>query len=602
MAFPDSLDAFSTKVDGVDDVMAEHVNSLQTSVVNIQTLLLQRYERNLIPNSLIHDLWPGGFTFNDVADNTAIANGWRILTNGTEPDLVALSGASPTSAYPRRLRFTFDTTNCQLGLVAYLSSRDTTALRGKVVSVSVAALAEQAMNLRLGVAVWTGTADAYTTDIVGTWGTGNPTLASSWAYIGTPASIVVQNGGDALIRIANENLTVPTTAINLAVFIWTPDLQTTSDRFYLAAAQLEIGVKATNFAPRSYQEEANRVTGGPLLADGRLSLVTANPAPTGDTTAATTVYYVPYKGNRLSLYIGSEWVTRTFQELSLTVPSTVYRLFDIFAYDNAGTITLEALSWTQATGISAISGATNATPIVITANGHGLSNGDLVAIASVGGNTAANGIWSIDNIAANTFELAGSTGSGAYTSGGSWYKLNQTRATALTTQDGRYVKSGDPTRLYLGTGMTTGTSGQIEDSSTRRFLWNYYNRLIARFVITDSTSHTYTSATTRVYRNLNTNKIDLVMGVSEESILTTLQMEFNFDTGDGESSAGVGLNNSGTATSLLNRVTDVFHGRYLTNLSNVLAVEGYNFMQMTEAGAATSPDFLRAILRGQFLG
>lgn len=74
-------------------------------------------------------------------------------------------------------------------------------------------------------------------------------------------------------------------------------------------------------------------------------------------------------------------------------------------------------------GIKAISGATNATPIVITATGHGFSNGDLVYIDGVGGNAAANGLWKIANQATNTFELqrpdgTNAVGSGSYTSGG----------------------------------------------------------------------------------------------------------------------------------------------------------------------------------------
>jgi len=71
----------------------------------------------------------------------------------------------------------------------------------------------------------------------------------------------------------------------------------------------------------------------------------------------------------------------------------------------------------------AISDATNASPIVITANSHGLSNGDRAMITAVGGNTAANGIWTVANAAANTFELSGSTGNGAYTSGGFVVKI-----------------------------------------------------------------------------------------------------------------------------------------------------------------------------------
>jgi hypothetical protein len=79
-------------------------------------------------------------------------------------------------------------------------------------------------------------------------------------------------------------------------------------------------------------------------------------------------------------------------------------------------------------GVKAITGATNATPVVITATAHGFTNGDLVLTGSVGGNLSANGIFKIANVAANTFELTdpitGSNvaGSAAYTSGG--YAVN----------------------------------------------------------------------------------------------------------------------------------------------------------------------------------
>jgi hypothetical protein len=88
----------------------------------------------------------------------------------------------------------------------------------------------------------------------------------------------------------------------------------------------------------------------------------------------------------------------------------------------AGTVKAALLDVT-AVG-SAITGATNATPIVVTSTAHGLSNGDLVADFSVGGNTAANGVFRVANVAANTYELtdpdtgANIAGSGAYTSGG----------------------------------------------------------------------------------------------------------------------------------------------------------------------------------------
>jgi hypothetical protein len=68
----------------------------------------------------------------------------------------------------------------------------------------------------------------------------------------------------------------------------------------------------------------------------------------------------------------------------------------------------------------AVTGATNASPIVVTSTGHSLNTGDAVSISGVAGNTAANGVFTVTKIDANTFSLNGSTGNAAYVSGGTW--------------------------------------------------------------------------------------------------------------------------------------------------------------------------------------
>jgi hypothetical protein len=68
----------------------------------------------------------------------------------------------------------------------------------------------------------------------------------------------------------------------------------------------------------------------------------------------------------------------------------------------------------------AVSGATNASPIVVTSAGHSLNTGDAISISGVAGNTAANGTFTVTKVDANTFSLNGSTGNAAYTSGGTW--------------------------------------------------------------------------------------------------------------------------------------------------------------------------------------
>jgi hypothetical protein len=67
-----------------------------------------------------------------------------------------------------------------------------------------------------------------------------------------------------------------------------------------------------------------------------------------------------------------------------------------------------------------VTGATNASPIVITTPGTstGISNGNIVTVSGVVGNTAANGTWTVANLATGggntTFQLATSTGNGAF--------------------------------------------------------------------------------------------------------------------------------------------------------------------------------------------
>jgi hypothetical protein len=88
--------------------------------------------------------------------------------------------------------------------------------------------------------------------------------------------------------------------------------------------------------------------------------------------------------------------------------------------------------------LKAITAATNASPIVVTVTSHGWSNGDVVVINGVGGNTAANGTWVIAGVTANTFNLTtlpaeggsalNSTGNAAYTSGGKAINLSVSSA------------------------------------------------------------------------------------------------------------------------------------------------------------------------------
>lgn len=65
-----------------------------------------------------------------------------------------------------------------------------------------------------------------------------------------------------------------------------------------------------------------------------------------------------------------------------------------------------------------ITGATNASPIVVTQVAHGYTDGQVIVVWDVYGNHAANGVWTVANKTDDTYELAGSTGSGTFLSVG----------------------------------------------------------------------------------------------------------------------------------------------------------------------------------------
>lgn len=101
-----------------------------------------------------------------------------------------------------------------------------------------------------------------------------------------------------------------------------------------------------------------------------------------------------------------------------------------------------------------ITAASNASPIVLTITAHGLATGDRVTVASVGGNTAANGDWVVTRVDADTFSLDGSTGNSAYTSGGT-----ATRLLRLQSLSSKGSTQGTIVKTRLVCNLATVTNG-----------------------------------------------------------------------------------------------------------------------------------------------
>lgn len=248
------------------------------------------------------------------------------------------------------------------------------------------------------------------------------------------------------------------------------------------------------------------------FCNGRLTLTTGLPVTTSDVTAATTVYFTPFRGNRISLYSGSNWQLLSFSEISVAVPAIATRPFDIFAYNNGGTVALEATSWTD----------------------------------------------------------------------------DSTRATALTTQDGVYVKTGATTRRYLGTGRSV-ASGQTEDSVVRRFLWNYYNRASRLLQVFGSgADYSYGTSSWRAQNGDTNTKVEIMTGVAETRLQITGRLIFR-NSGAASPYIGIcegaGISNCNSA--IIGYSNSTIYAQVHTDLQKTPAA-GYHSYTLVEYGIPNS--------------
>lgn len=163
------------------------------------------------------------------------------------------------------------------------------------------------------------------------------------------------------------------------------------------------------------------------------------------------------------------------------------------------------------------------------------------------------------------------------------------RATALTTQDGILVKSGATTRRYLGTFCTTATT-TTEDSDSKRYVYNYYNRTLRKMKCFDNTnSWAYTSATYQEIRagsTFGTSRVGFMVGYAEDVVSARVNHSASSSSGSPVIACGIGLDSS-------TNVSDSNAGQAVTtvpyNVSahyNSSVAVGVHYLAMLESGAA----------------
>lgn len=161
---------------------------------------------------------------------------------------------------------------------------------------------------------------------------------------------------------------------------------------------------------------------------------------------------------------------------------------------------------------------------------------------------------------------------------------DSTRGTALTTQNGILVKSGATTRRYLGTIRITGTTGQCESSISKRFVYNYYNRVSRGLQVTGSTSHTNTNTSAAMWNSDSTMMFEFVTGVTEDQCFITLLNDSLCAATSSSSQGCVGLGINSTST--LSAVSYWANAHRARSSNNTIFTPstGYNYIALLERG------------------
>ncbi len=321
----------------------------------------------------------------------------------------------------------------------------------------------------------------------------------------------------------------------------------------------------------------------PFHCEGRLTLTSGTPVTTTDVTAATTLYFTPFNGSRISLYDGSSaWTLNSFSETSLSLSGLIKGvLYDIFGYLSGGTFTLEAVAWKKVTATNSPTSGSSKT--INLADTSTLAVGMEVTIKD-GSNSEVAVITAV--VLNTSITVASLTNS---------YTLPdvygfQTRATALTTQSGIYVKNGATARRYLGTIRITTTTGQTEDSISRRFVYNAYNQVDRKLYCYDPTNSwtppgSFGPPNSSVAYGVG--RFGVVVGLSGSIANIDNRNFYYYSGGVAHIGVGIGINSTTSNSADIYGCSIYYYGSAFAAVKHILS-PGYYYYQRLEQGGDLS--------------
>ncbi len=250
----------------------------------------------------------------------------------------------------------------------------------------------------------------------------------------------------------------------------------------------------------------SRITGGSFCQPcGRQTLLTATPVLTTDQTGKTSTFFTPYQGNRISLYNGTDWSVDTFTEVSQLLTDAakspaagaVSSVYYMMAWADAGAFRVtRGPAWTTATN-----------------PGTGAGTAELELFS---------GVW------VNKYDIV----NGPLARRGVMVACIGTDAAAQLNM------------MFNPAAAAGGTNNRLD-------VWNNYNRVGTNALCRDSTdTWLYSTATWRAANGSNSNRINIIVGLSEDafSMVAVAGIQNNSNAGVGR--IGIGLDSTTAFTGI----------------------------------------------------
>jgi hypothetical protein len=207
------------------------------------------------------------------------------------------------------------------------------------------------------------------------------------------------------------------------------------------------------------------------ICQGRLTTTSGDPKarPHGiknsNSGTYTTLYWAPMDGGQVATYDGSKWVLRTVGQKSINLSAVTTRPLMVWMRHSDNELeTTEFVS-----RVSSATPGTGTNIVLAMANTTNISSGDLVLIADSA--TGTNYEWCVASSVNPGVSITLDRVKNSY--GGVVTVYTNTPVTDYAFQNGVPVKSGDPTRLFLGIVFCDSNKNVVDIS-------NYFNKIRAR--------------------------------------------------------------------------------------------------------------------------